>query len=114
VLRLRAALTQAKGAKVPLRTMTTYVPQLNLPTMVVGLSADTAATVGSATVEVEVIDSITGERLGAVVDERAGTKSPLTKRTFQKWGDVDAAAHFWAERLAQALLSLGVPRKPGA
>jgi len=111
VLRLRAALTQAKGANVPLRTMSTILPQALLLGAAVGLSADTASTVGTATVEMELLDSITGARLAAAVDERAGTKSLLTTRTFSTWGDVEAAANFWAERTAQFLVKQGVRRK---
>ena len=114
VLRLRAALTQAKGANVPLRTMSTILPQALLLGAAVGLSADTAATVGTATLEAELLDSITGERLAAAVDQRAGTKSLLTTRTFTTWGDVEAAANFWAERTAQFLVKQGVRRKPGS
>jgi hypothetical protein len=111
VLRLRAALTQAKGAKVALRTMSTLLPQALLLGTAVGLSADTASTVGTATVEMELLDSITGQRLAAAVDQRAGTKSLLTTRTFSTWGDVEAAANFWAERTAQFLVKQGVQRK---
>jgi hypothetical protein len=111
VLRLRAALTQAKGANVPLRTMSTLLPQALILGTAVGLSADTASTVGTATVEMELLDSITGERLAAAVDQRAGTKSLLTTRTFSTWGDVEAAANFWAERTTQFLVTQGVRRK---
>ena len=114
VLRLRAALTQAKGAIVPLRTVTTFVPQLRLISTAVGLSADTATTVGSATVEVEAVDSMSGVRLAAVVDSRAGTTALFSGRTFQKWGDVEAAADFWATKVTKALVKLGVRRKEGA
>lgn len=111
VLRLRAALAQAKGANVPLRTMTTLVPQVLLIGTAVGLAADTAATVGTATVEMELLDSVTGERLASAVDQRAGTKSLLTTRTFSTWGDVEAAANYWAERTAQFLVKQGVARR---
>jgi hypothetical protein len=111
VLRLRAALTQAKGAKVPMRTMSTLLPQALVLGTAVGLSADTATTVGTATIEMELLDSIAGERLAAAVDQRAGTKSLLTTRTFTTWGDVEAAANYWAERTAQALVRAGVRRK---
>jgi len=113
VLRLRVALTQAKGAKVALRTMSTLLPQALILGTAVGLSADTASTVGTATVEMELLDAITGERLAAAVDQRAGTKSLLTTRTFTTWGDVEAAANFWAERSAQFLVKQGVRRKAG-
>jgi hypothetical protein len=115
VIRIRAALTQAKGANVPLRTMTTFIPQMFLISTATGLSTDTASTVGTATAEIEAVDSITGEQLAAAVDQRAGTKSILAgSRTFQKWGDVQAAAEFWAERAARFLLGEGVRRKAGA
>lgn len=113
VARLRAALTQAKGANVPLRTMTTIVPQILLIGAAVGLTADTAATVGTATIEMELVDSVTGARLAAAVDQRAGTKSLLTTRTFSTWGDVEAAADYWAERTTQFLLEQGFRRKGG-
>jgi hypothetical protein len=111
VLRVRAALTQAKGAKVVLRTVSTIVPQARLLSAVVGLSADVAATVGTATAEAEIEDSLTGRRLAAAVDQRAGTKALFTTRTFTKWGDVEAACNYWAERAASFLERQGVPTK---
>ena len=113
-LRLRAAITQAKGAMVAMRAITTIVPQLRVASTLVGLSADLAVTVGSATVEMEVRDSITGRRLAAAVDARAGNKALFTTRTFTKWGDVEAADKTWAERIAWQLARHGVQRKPGA
>ena len=113
-LRMRVALTQAKGAIVPLRAITTIVPQLRLVSTVVGLSADVAVTVGTATVEMEVRDSITGQRLAAAVDSRAGNKALFTTRTFTKWGDVEAADQYWSQRVTWQLARHGVQRKPGA
>lgn len=112
-LRLRVALTEAKGAKVALRVVTTVVPQMRLLGAVVGLAADTATMVGTATVEMEVLDSITEQRLAAAVDERSGTKVLFAKRTFTTWGDVEAAAEYWAKRVAWQLARHGVQRKPG-
>src|SRR5579862_839931 len=60
-IRLRVAMTQVGAAKPVLRTITTVIPQLRVVGTIVGLSADTAATVGSATVEMEALDSVTGE-----------------------------------------------------
>ena len=114
VLRLRAALTQAKGAIVPLRVITSILPPAFLLSTAVGLSTDTAATVGTATLEAELVDSITHRRLAAAVDSRAGTKSILAgTRTFQKWGDVEAACKYWADRLTAILLERSVRRKAG-
>lgn len=111
-VRLRAALTQAKGARVEARTISSILPPVFVVSTLVGLSSDVAKTVGTATIEVEVLDSVTGERLAAAVDERAGTKSILAgKRTFQKWGDVKAACEFWAERVTTALVRAGLRAK---
>jgi hypothetical protein len=108
VLRLRAALTQAKGAKVAMKAITTVVPQLRVLTTVVGVGADVAVTVGGATAEMEVTDSITGERLAAAVDERVGKKA-FTQ--LKKWSDVKAACEFWAEGVTQFLTRQGVVSK---
>ena len=112
-LRLRAALTQAQGAKVGLRVVTTAVPQLRMLGGVVGLAADTATTVGSATVEAEALDSVSNQRLAAVVDQRAGTKVLFAKRAYTTWGDVQAACDYWAARITWRLARLGVQRKAG-
>ena len=112
-LRLRVALTQAQGAKPVLRTVTTVVPQLRLLGSIVGLAANTAGTVGSATVEMEVLDSVTNERLAAGVDDRAGTKVLFAKRAYTTWGDVDAAFGYWSDRIAWQLARVGVQRKSG-
>lgn len=112
-LRLRVALTQAQGAKVAVRVVTTVVPQLRTAGAIVGLGGDTATTVGSATVEMEILDSVTDDRLAAGVDDRAGTKVLFAKRTFQTWGDVEAACDRWSSRIAWQLARQGVQRKPG-
>jgi hypothetical protein len=76
-------------------------------------AADTATTVGTATLEAELVDSTTGEGLAVAVDQRAGTKQLLTTRTFTTWGDVEPAANFWAERTAHFLVEQDVRRKAG-
>ncbi len=110
---LRVAMTQAQGAKVVVRTITTVVPQMRIVGTLVGLGADTATTVGSATVEMEILDPVTRQRLAAAVDDRAGTKVLFAKRAYQTWGDVAAACDYWSERIAWQLARQGVQRKPG-
>lgn len=103
VLRIRAALTEAKSTNVPLNAVATVVPQIRLLGTAVGLAANTAATVGKARVEVEVQDSLSGRRLAAAVDERVGQRS---LRAFGKWSQVEAAFDHWAQRLDQRLVEL--------
>ena len=109
VIRVRAALTQAKGAKVALNAVTTVIPQLRVLSTVGGVAADTAAVVGSASVEAEMVDSMTNERLAAAIDAVAGTKGLL--RAFSKWADVQNACDNWAERLRDFLVKQGVRSK---
>ncbi|MFQ5458156.1 MAG: DUF3313 domain-containing protein [Myxococcota bacterium] len=104
VLRVRAAVTEAKGAKVAANVVTGVVPQLRMATMAAGLATNTAKFVGQASIEGEVTDSVSGERLLAAVDQRAGTKSPGTM--FTKWGDVEKSFDFWAHRLRARLAEL--------
>jgi hypothetical protein len=116
-IRLRAALTQSKGTKTVLRAVSSIHPGSLLLGAAAGLSLDTATSVGTATLEAELLDSATNERLAAVVDQRAGTKAFFLiapKRTFTKWGDVKAIDSYWAKRAVIVLLKMGVPPKEGA
>ena len=109
VIRVRAALTQAKGARVALNAITTVIPQLRIVSTLGGVAADTAALVGSASVEAELVDSVTNERLAAAIDAVAGTKGLL--RAFSKWADVQNACDNWAERLRDFLVKQAVQQK---
>ena len=108
VLQFRAALTEAKGANVPLKAITTIVPQLKLLTTLVGSAADIAVTVGEATLEAEVIDSVTKKRLAAAVDQQAGKKWYTQLKT---WSDVKSACEHWSEGLHERLILEGVRKK---
>jgi Protein of unknown function (DUF3313) len=112
-LRVRMALTQAQGSQVALRTVTTVVPQLRMASTATGLASDTAATVGAATAEMEAQDSVSGERVAAAVDARAGTKALFAGRSYEKWGDVQAAIDYWSKRVAWQLSRQGVQLKAG-
>lgn len=109
VMRLRAAITEAKGAKVAGNAVTTVVPQLKLLTTAGGLATDTRGFVGEGAVEAEITDSVTGTRLAAAVDERAGTKA--YRAGLKEWSHVKRAFEYWAERLRERLAEL---RKGGA
>ena len=88
--------------------ITTIVPQLKLASALVGLSADMVVTVGEATLEAEVLDSMTKVRLGAAVDQQAGKKWYTQLKT---WSDVKAACEYWAKTLREALVREGVQKK---
>lgn len=82
VARLRVALTDINKS-----TALSYLPQAKL--MGAGL--------GGASMEAEIVDSITGEQIGAVVESKKGSKMP-----FSNLGEWDAAKQViddWAKRL---------------
>ena len=103
VMRLRVALTEAKATRVLANAVATIVPQLRAVSTIVGLAADTSLTVGEATVEGDVTDSISHVRLAAFVDERIGQRS---LRGLGTWSQVQAAFDHWGEQLANRLKAL--------
>jgi hypothetical protein len=103
-LRLRAAITQAKGSTVVLDIASTVLPQVRLISAVKRLAVGTHAFVGEAAVEGEILDAVTGERLMAGVDERAGNK--VFRGSWDKWDDVKSGFDAWAEGLRNRLAKL--------
>ncbi len=60
--------------------------------------------VGRAGVEAEILDGVTGQRLAAAVDRRAGTKT--LRGGVSKWSDVQNAFDYWSEKLRTRLTEL--------
>jgi hypothetical protein len=58
--------------------------------------------------EGEVLDSITGVRLAAAVDQRSGGLSIKNADVWQ-WGDAENAMNFWAQRTADPLTIVASP-----
>jgi hypothetical protein len=108
VLRLRAALTEAKGARVVGNAVTSIVPQARLVSSLLGAATDVQVFVGRASAEAEFTDAVSGERLLAAVDQRSGTKA--IRGGIAKWSDVKLACDHWAGRVRERLGELGVKR----
>lgn len=86
VARIRVALTDMEKA-----SMVTVLPQASL--LGVGI--------GGASIEAEVVDSVTGEQIGAVVESAKGSRVPFTNL-----GDWSSAKHVigvWADRFQKRL-----------
>ena len=80
------ALTDISGS-----TATSLLPQAKLM----------GAGIGGASMEAEVVDSMTGEQIGAVVESKKGSKMP-----FANLGEWDAARQViddWAKRFKKTL-----------
>ena len=79
------------------------VPQVRAVSTVLGLAANTSLTVGSATIEGDVRDSLSNQRVAAFVDKRIGQRS---LRGLGTWSQVNAAFDAWGEQLAKRLVAL--------
>ncbi|KHE91366.1 MAG: hypothetical protein SCABRO_02889 [Candidatus Scalindua brodae] len=101
VMRISVALTEAKKSKVGLDIVSTIVPQAHLISGVKRLATGTGSFVGGASVECNITDSNTAERLAAGVDRRVGGKA--LKGSTNAWNDVEQAFEYWADKLAQRL-----------
>ena len=104
VMELRVAVTEAKGSNVALDTVTSIVPQARLFSKVKKLTTGTEAFVGGAAIEAEIVDSVSGSRLMAMVDEKSGSKS--IKGSTNTWSDVEKAYQEWAQGLKNRLEKL--------
>ncbi len=100
-MRIRAAITEARGANVPLNVASTVLPPARLLSEVKNLATGTQAFVGRAAIEVEILDGLTHRRLIAAVDERAGTRT--LRGAGGTWGDVKEAFDAWANLIASRL-----------
>lgn len=97
VMRIRAAITDAKKSRPILDTATTFIPQAQIVSAAKRLTLGTHSFVGRAGIEGEIVDSQSGKRLGAMVDRRAGGKT--LEGSLNSWDDVEQSFKFWAERL---------------
>lgn len=103
---LRIALTEAKGSKVVLDTVSSVVPFGIAASALKKLATGTPTGVGSARAEMELVDSVTKERLIAAVDERVGRKYGGDFKKLSKWQDAKDAYDYWAEQLKAKLAQL--------
>lgn len=95
VMRIRTAITDLVPSNPALSGVTTVIP-VGLAISAIKSGAGGGHTgVGEASMETEILDSTTNERIGVAVDMKPGGKlSGLTK-----WGAAEDAFKFWAKRL---------------
>jgi len=105
-MRLRVALTDVTGSKVVLDTLSSIIPIGMAVNAIEKVATGNNTAVGSATGELELLDSVSGQRLAAAVDGRSGTKYTGRFDKFKKWTDAKDACDYWAKRLAKRLEEL--------
>jgi len=104
VMRVRCAITEARATSPVKEILSTVTPYGLGISYAKHFVLGTHSGAGVVSVEGELLDSVTGQRLAAVVDRRAGTKSLADKYT--RWGDVQDAFSFWARRMQTNLALL--------
>jgi hypothetical protein len=106
VLHIRIAITEAEGARVVLDTISTVIPIGLAASGLAALATGEWGFTGRAGLEVEMLDSVSGERLAAAVDRRTGGKITGKADKFSGWRTVKNSLDYWAnkmrERLAEA------------
>jgi hypothetical protein len=103
VMRLRIALTEAEGSRVVLDTVSTILPIGLALSGIQTLATGSGSFVGSAGAEMDLQDSLTGERLMAGVDRRMGGKITGKFDKFDQWNAVKNSIDYWAERMQMRL-----------
>lgn len=100
---IHAAITDAKKSK----PVIGVISSVYLPLKVISFGkqsiAGTGLGAGSVTIEAELLDGRTHERLCAVVDSRSGGMA-LRSKFSGTWGDVEKSFEWWAARLNTRLL----------
>lgn len=104
VMRVRVAITEAEGSTVALDVVSNVAPPMIVISSAKRLATGTHAFVGQAGIEGEILDSVSGERLMAAVDRRAGRK--VLRGKFGTWNDVKEAYQYWTRRLRTRLTEL--------
>ncbi len=104
-LRVRIALTDA-GSGSPVRGVTSSVLPIGVALSALKTVATGSGTgTGYARVEMELLDSQTGQRLGAAVDAQSGNKRDFFGN-FDRWDDAQDAFDNWAKQFHTRLLEL--------
>jgi hypothetical protein len=99
VVRLRVAITDVEFAKPVMNAVSTVLP-IGLAVSIIKKGATGEHTgVGSASMEMEALDSMTNTRIAAAVDHHAGGKLS----GYTKTGSAKDAFEFWAKRLREFL-----------
>jgi hypothetical protein len=98
VLIVHAAITDFKKSKPVVGAISAIYLPLKLISLGKQTLAGTAIGVGSVTIEAELLDGETNQRLAAVLDTRSGTTALRSKFT-GTFGDIEKSFDWWAKRL---------------
>jgi hypothetical protein len=112
VLRMRMAITEAKGANVPLDVVSTVLPIGLAVSFLKEMATGAHSAVGQTGLECEGLDSVTGERMFAFVDARVGRKVTGRFDKLRKWHTVQEAFDYWAKQISDHVQRARAARAP--
>jgi hypothetical protein len=104
-LKIRIALTEGEASEPVTDTLSSIVPITLALTYLSKVATGSHLSVGKASVEFEVLDSMTGERLAAGMDSRYGGKGGVSDK-FESWADVKESFKYWGDKLNMRLVEL--------
>jgi hypothetical protein len=104
VLRLKVALTDGQASRPISDLVSNLIPFSLALSYIKRIAGRTHTSVGLASVEAELVDSVSGERLMAAMDSRAGTK--VIRGKLDSWDDVKEAFEHWSRKLHSRLKDL--------
>lgn len=99
VLWVRVAITDVEPSNPTANTMSSIIPVGLAVSAAAKATTDANLGTGEAATEMEVLDSMTKERLAAAVDRRQGGKAAFRG----KWVDTQQAFDYWAKRFRERL-----------
>lgn len=102
VLWVRVAITDVEPSNPTANTMSSIIPVGLAVSAAAKATTDANLGTGEAATEMEVLDSMTKERLAAAVDRRQGGKAAFRG----KWVDTQQAFDYWAKRFRERLDNL--------
>lgn len=105
VLIIHAAITDAKKSKPVVGIVSSIYVPLKVVSFAKQTLLGTGIGVGSVTIEAELLDGQTNQRLIAIVDTRSGSMA-IRSKFAGYWGDVDKSFVWWAARTDQRLMEL--------
>ena len=101
---LKMAITDAEGSNVPLDIISHALPVGMAISVIKRVAVGAHSSVGKAAIEVEAVDSLTNERLGAFVDARVGALR--VRDMHKKWSDPQSSFDYWAKKMKSRLAEL--------
>jgi hypothetical protein len=102
VMSVQVALVDAESSTPVMRSISMALPQARVIGRVRYMATGSYGWIGGATAEVKIVDSVSGDVMGAAIDRRIGGANVKNAAQWQ-WGDTEHAIEFWSQQIASRL-----------